>query len=221
MNPERILAWLARIARLLTAPFVRYDIRGGRCARELDCGVIAMNHRSMFDIVVGLIALHHFGHYPRLLVDRTYVEARWTAPFARALGAIPVDRINGGGTSVEEALGALRDGTSIVVMPEGRLHRDADDPTTTGPTRTGVSRLAVDSGVPVVPVGTTGTTAVLPYGARVPRFNPFRRKTVIRHVADDAIWLTGDDHRANTDEVMAAIRALLVLPSQREERPDR
>jgi 1-acyl-sn-glycerol-3-phosphate acyltransferase len=213
VNPERILSWLARILRFLTAPFIRYDIRGGRCAQELDCAVIAMNHRSMFDVVVGLIALDHFHHYPRLLVERAYVESRWTAPFARAVGAIPVDRIKGGGTSVDDALDALRSGISIVVMPEGRLHHDPDDPSTTGPARTGVSRLAVGSGRPVVPVGTTGTTQVLPYGARLPRFNPFRRKTVVCHVADDPLWLSGDDHRANTDEVMAAIRALMVLPS--------
>jgi 1-acyl-sn-glycerol-3-phosphate acyltransferase len=212
VNPERNLRWMARVLRVLTAPFIRYDIRGGRCASELQNGVIAMNHRSMFDVVVGLIALDHFGHYPRLLVERAYVESRWTAPIARAVGAIPVDRIKGGGTSVEDALVALRSGLSIVVMPEGKLHQDAEDWRTTGPTRTGVSRLAVGSGIPVVAVGTTGTTAVLPYGARLPRFNPFRRKTVICHVADDPLWLSGDDHRANTDQVMATIRSLMVLP---------
>lgn len=221
MNPERNLAWLARIARVLTAPFVRYDIRGGRCAIELHVGIIAVNHRSMFDVVAGLVCLHHFRHYPRLLVERQYVEGRWTAPFARAIGAIPVDRIKGGGTSIDAAVDSLRSGVPIVVMPEGRLHRDPDDPTSTGPAKTGVSRLAVGAGMPVVVAGLRGTDVVMPHDARLPRFNPFRRKTVICHVADDPLWLTGDDHRANTDEVMAAIRALLVLPSQREERPDR
>jgi hypothetical protein len=36
---------------------------------------------------------------------------------------------------------------------------------------------------------------------------------VICNVADEPIWLTGDDHRANTDLVMAAVQRLLVLPS--------
>lgn len=213
MGPERNLAWLARIARLLTWPFVRFDIRGGRCATELQVGVIAVNHRSMFDVVAGLICLHHFGHHPRILIERRYVEGRWTAPFARAIGAIPVDRVAGGGTSVEAALAALQSGVPIVVMPEGKLHIDPHDPRTTGPTRTGVSRLAVGAGVPVVPAALTGTAHVMPHDARLPRFNPFRRKTVVCNVADDPLWLSGDDHRANTDEVMATIRSLVVVPS--------
>lgn len=218
VSPERNLAWLARLARVLVAPFVRFDIRGGRCAQELTVGVIAVNHRSMFDVVAGLICLHHFGHHPRLLVDRTYVEGRWTAPFARAIGAIPVDRVKGGGTSVGAALDALRAGIPIVVMPEGKLHFDPDDPRSTGPTRTGVSRLAVGAQVPVVPAALTGTEQVLPKGRKLPTGRPWRRTTVVCNVADEPLWLTGDDHRANTEAVMAAIRDLMVLPSQRADR---
>ena len=210
MRPERNLALLARVARILTAPFVRYDIRGGRCADELTVAVIAVNHRSMFDVAAGLICLHHFGHHPRLLVERKYLEGKWTAPFARAIGAIPVDRQKGGGTSVEAALAALGDGIPIVVMPEGKLHWDPENPRSMGPTRTGLSRLAVGSGVPVVPAALTGTERVMRRDARFPRLNPFRRKTVVCNVADDPMWLTGDDHRANTDRVVDAICELMV-----------
>jgi 1-acyl-sn-glycerol-3-phosphate acyltransferase len=204
-----MLAWLARIAWLLTVPFVRYELRGGRCAKELKVGIIAANHRSMYDVVAGLIGLHHFGHYPRLLVERQYVEGGITGPFARAIGAIPVDRGGDPRTALDDAIAALRDGVPILVMPEGRLHRDPDDPTTTGPAKTGISRLAVGAGVPVVPACVIGTEAVMPPGARFPRFNPFRRKQVLMLVADDPLWLEGDDHRANTDQVMKEIEALL------------
>lgn len=215
MRAERNLIWLARIARVLTVPFVRYDIRGGRCATELSVGIIAVNHRSLFDVVAGLVCLHHFGHHPRLLIERKYVEGTWTGPFARAIGAIPVDRIKGGGTSVEAALSALRNGIPIVVLPEGKLHHDPHDPSSVGPTRTGVSRLAVGAQVPVVPAALGGTADVMPPTARLPRLNPFRRKHVTCNVADDPIWLTGDDHRANTDLVMAAVQRLVVVPSER------
>lgn len=209
-TPDRILAVLAVVLRVLTAPFVRYDIRGGRCAPEVEVAVIACNHRSMFDIVTGLICLHHFGHHPRLLVERKYLEAHWTGPFARALGSIPVDRDTHGGRSVDAALESLAGGVSIVIMPEGRLHWVPDEPRSTGPTRTGVSRLARGAGVPVVPVALSGTERVMHATARFPSLNPFRRKTVVCHVADEPMWLTSDDHRANTDEIMAAVRALMV-----------
>ena len=209
MRPERNLALLARVAWVLTAPFVRYDIRGGRCAKELSVGVIAVNHRSMFDVAAGLICLHHFHHYPRLLVERKYLEGKWTAPFARAIGAIPVDRRAGGGTSFEAAMAAMKEGIPIVVMPEGKLHWDPEHPRSMGPTRTGISRLAVGAGIPVVPVGLSGTEKVMTGNGR-PRLNPFRRKTVVCNVADDPIWLEGDDHRANTDRVVEAICDLIV-----------
>ena len=210
MTPDRNLAVLARIGRILTAPFVRYDIRGGRCATELHVAVIAVNHRSMFDVVTGLICLRHFGHHPRLLVERKYVEGTWTGPIARALGAIPVDRQNGGGASVEAALAVLAEGVPIVIMPEGRLHWDPENPYSTGPARNGVSRLARAAGVPVVPAALTGTERVMPAHARFPHLNPFRRKTVVCNVADDPMWLDSDDHQANTDAIMAAIRGLMV-----------
>jgi 1-acyl-sn-glycerol-3-phosphate acyltransferase len=209
MAPERALANLARVLRVLTIPFVRYEIRGGKCAEEVHVAVIAVNHRSLFDVIAGLVCLHHFERYPRLLVERRYVEGRWTGPFARAIGAIPVDRAAGGGTAFGAALDALRDGIPILVMPEGRLFWDPAHPTSTGPTRTGVSRLARGADMPVVPAALTGTEQVLPSGARVPRLNPFRRKTVVCTVADEPLWLSSDDHRANTDQVMAAVRALM------------
>lgn len=210
MTPERNLVRLARVLGALTAPFVRYDIRGGRCAEELRVAVIAANHRSMFDVVAGLICLHHFGHYPRLMIERRYVDGWWTGPFARAIGAIPVDRDASGRAAFDSGMQALRDGIPIIVMPEGRLHWDPADPGSLGPTKTGVSRLAQGAAVPVVAAALTGTERVLPANGRLPRLNPFRRKTVVCNVADDPLWLTSDDHRANTDLVMEAVRALLV-----------
>ena len=94
-------------------------------------------------------------------------------------------------------------------MPEGRLHWDPDDPLSTGPSHTGVSRLVVEGHHPVVPAGLAGTERVLPARRKLPRFVPFRRKVVACVVADEPMYLDGDDHRANTDRVMAAIRDLL------------
>ncbi len=210
-GPDRVLSALAVVLRVLTTPFVRYDIRGGACRADLDVAVVAVNHRSMFDVIAGLICLHHFDLHPRILVDRRYVDGRWTAPFARAIGAIPVDRERGGGSSVDAALDVLARGVPIVVMPEGRLHWDPEDPRSTGPTRTGVSRLARASGMPVVPCALTGTERILVGDAKLPRFNPFRRKTFVCNVADEPMFLTSDDHRANTDAVMAGVRDLMIL----------
>lgn len=92
---------------------------------------------------------------------------------------------------------------------------DPDDPRSTGPAHTGVSRLATESGVPVVPAALAGTERIAPPGARFPRFNPLRRKVVTCQVADEPLWFTGDDHQASAEAVMAAIRDLLALAESR------
>lgn len=209
VTPERVLGWLGRLFDLLSRPFIRYELRGGRCADELTVGVIVANHRSFIDVVAGLVCLHRFGHHPRILIERRYVEHGILGVLSRAIGAIPVDRDGDRRAALADAVAALRRGIPILVMPEGRLHWDPDDPVSTGPARTGAARLAAQAGVPVVPAALAGTERVLPPGRRVPRANPFRRKVVVCWVADDPLMVDGADPRADTEVVMATLRELL------------
>jgi len=65
--------------------------------------------------------------------------------------------------------------------------------------------------VVVIAAGLSGTERVWPASACLPRFNPLRRKRVIINVANTPLVLHGEDHQANTERVMDAIRSLLVL----------
>lgn len=208
-TPESRLRWIARVLKVLTAPFVRYEIRGGACAAELRVGIVAANHRSLFDVVAGLIALHHFGRYVRVLIAREFFDKRWTGLLCRAIGAVPVDH-GDSGPVLDVAVAALRDGIPLLIMPEGKLHWDPERPMSTGRAKTGISRLAVGADVVVLPAALVGTEQVFPATAKVPRLNPFRRKRVIVNVADEPMRLTGNDHTANAESVMAEIRRLMV-----------
>jgi putative phosphoserine phosphatase/1-acylglycerol-3-phosphate O-acyltransferase len=213
VRPERALAALAYLARFLTFPFVRYDVRGGTHLNDtIGAAVIAANHRSLFDIVAGLIAFQRYGRYPRVLIEKRYVDAKWTRPFARAIGAIPVDRAAGRGEAFRAAVEALDQGLTILILPEGRLHWDPERPLSTGPASTGVSRLAEASGVPVCPVAIVGTERIWPATRWLPRFRPFRRRRVVTiRISDQLVEFEGEDHRARTEQVMAAIRALMAV----------
>ncbi len=207
-TPESRLRWIARACKVATAPFVRYDIRGGACAPTLEVGIVAANHRSLFDVVAGVIALHHFRRYVRVLIAREYFDKRLMGLMCRAIGAIPVDRRDSG-HALDAAVEALKNDIPLLIMPEGKLHWDPEQPLTTGRAKTGISRLAIAADVPVLPAGLVGTQHVWPAHRPLPRMNPFRRRLVVVNVADEPMWLHGDDHAANAEAVMAEIRRLM------------
>jgi 1-acyl-sn-glycerol-3-phosphate acyltransferase len=100
-----------------------------------------------------------------------YFDSWKTSWFFRAAGQIPMRRE--GGSASERALAAARDvlkgGGVLGIYPEGT--RSPDGRLYKG--HTGVARLALQCGVPVIPVGITGTTDVQPVGSNMMR--PFKK----------------------------------------------
>jgi 1-acyl-sn-glycerol-3-phosphate acyltransferase len=95
------------------------------------------------------------GSSPRALLSWTGLR-RWAC---KALcGAFPVRRGGGGTADLAAAARLLATGRDVVVYPEGSRSRDGS----IGEFRHGAARLAVLSGVPLVPVGITGTRELLP-----------------------------------------------------------
>jgi 1-acyl-sn-glycerol-3-phosphate acyltransferase len=94
------------------------------------------------------------------------VKGRLTSAIFRSAGQLPVDR--SGGKASEAALTtglkALREGALIGIYPEGT--RSPDGRLYRG--RTGVARLALEAGVPVIPVAMIDTEKVQPPGQVVP-----------------------------------------------------
>jgi 1-acyl-sn-glycerol-3-phosphate acyltransferase len=110
---------------------------------------------------------------------------RW---FLTGAGVIPVatDDVGAARNSVTAAVETVRSGKLVGIFPEGtrspdgRLHRG----------KTGVARIALASGVPVIPAGITGTDRALPRGAKLPR--PY----AVRIVFGPAISLAAADGEA-------------------------
>lgn len=131
-----------------------------------------------------------------------------TRAFMTGVGTIPVHR--GGGKASEAALRTalqvLSSGDLFGIYPEGT--RSPDGRLYRG--KTGVARIAIESGAPIVPVAMIGTDVAQPIGKRVPSRVEIGVKigvpidpTPYRGRQDDREAL-----RELTDTVMKAIQAL-------------
>jgi putative phosphoserine phosphatase/1-acylglycerol-3-phosphate O-acyltransferase len=222
MRPERALQWFARLARILSWPFARFDVDGGDAMNDaVETGIIVVDHRSLFDVVAGVIIFHKYRRYPRLLVEKKYVDSKWTRPFARAIGAIPVDRAAGRGEAFSAAVTALHSGITILLLPEGKIRFDPDHPLSTGKAATGVSRLAEASGMPVIAAGMIGTEQVWPGSRTLPYLNPFRRRPwVTCRISDRPVTFTSTDHHERTEQAMADVRRMMAECAAAAERRD-
>lgn len=121
--------------------------------------IFMSNHQSNFDIPVLYSALP--------------VQFRWLAKAElfkipifgwgmRGAGYISIDRSNRQSAfeSLAKAAQAIRGGTSVMIFPEGTRSRDGS----LLPYKKGGFVMAVDAGVPIVPVVIAGTHAIMPKG---------------------------------------------------------
>ena len=169
--------------------------------------IIAANHLSFFD-TVALI-----GAMPRpisFLGKAEYLDGWKTRYLFPAMGMIPIERRSGKAAfeALDAAMDVLAEGGLLGIYPEGTRSRDG----LLHKGRTGVARLAMASGAPVIPIGLVGTDRVQAPGQRVPR--PFRPCVVnvgtpIATTGLNVPYRSGPGgYRRLTDDVMAAITAL-------------
>ena len=172
--------------------------------------IVASNHLSFVDSVVipcvvprKVVFLAKSDYFTGSGVKGTLQRA-----WFEGLGMLPVDRddTKAALASLDTALEVLGRGEAFGIYPEGTRSRDGR----LYRGRTGVAHLALTAGVPVVPVGITGTERLQPVGARFPRVVPITVEFGAPiEVAGrfDGVPL-GKARRLLTDEVMAAIQAM-------------
>jgi 1-acyl-sn-glycerol-3-phosphate acyltransferase len=172
--------------------------------------ILASNHLSFVDsVVIPSVA-------PRKVVflaksdyfTGTGVKGLASRVWFEGLGMLPVDRddTKAALASLDIALSVLERGEAFGIYPEGTRSRDGR----LYRGRTGVAHLALTAGVPVVPVGVTGTEKVQPVGSTRPRIVKVR--VAFGEPIDFAGRFdgvpSGKARRDATDEIMAAIQRL-------------
>ena len=115
--------------------------------------IIAANHRSFLDPFVIACMARRPMYY---VAKKEIFVGRVISWLLTSLGAFPVDRGTGDTDTIATAKAILARGDIVLIFPEGTRIR----PGTLGRPHRGVGRLALETGVPVVPVAVIGTEAV-------------------------------------------------------------
>ena len=204
--------WLMK--RVLGGPLLRGMfrpwVRGIEHVPAEGGAILASNHLAVIDSFVLPIMLSRKIRFigKAEYFTGTGIKGRLKAGFFRGVGTIPVDR--GGGKASEAALrtglGVLESGNLFGIYPEGT--RSPDGRLYRG--KTGVARLALEAGVPVIPVAMIGTNVAQPIGKVMPK--PMRIGIVIGEPLDFSRYRGMENDRfilrSVTDEIMYALMSL-------------
>jgi 1-acyl-sn-glycerol-3-phosphate acyltransferase len=140
--------------------------------------ILAANHLSYFDVLALSLFTDRAGRYPVFLAKSSLFSIKVLGPILRKLGQLPVYRGQTDAALVlRDAEQGLRDGACILFYPESTVTRDPEQWPMVA--KSGVARLALATGVPVIPAAHWGAQRILPYGSVIPKIIPRKRVQVL------------------------------------------
>ncbi|GAA2838886.1 lysophospholipid acyltransferase family protein [Leucobacter komagatae] len=211
-NQLTLLYWIFK--HLIVGPFLKAVYRpwveGAENIPATGPVILVGNHLSVIDSFFLPIMIERRVYF---LAKSEYFSGKglkgWLVKtFMLGVGQLPIDRSGGKASeaSLNTALNVLDRGDVLGIYPEGtrspdaRLYRG----------RTGVARMVLESGVPVVPVVMIDTEKAMPIGAKFPKIR--RIGTVIGQPLDFSRFegMSADRFvlRSVTDEITLAIQEL-------------
>jgi 1-acyl-sn-glycerol-3-phosphate acyltransferase len=212
----RIGFWY-RLVVVIVRPTLRVltkrDWRGADNIPATGGVIIAANHVSEIDpLCIGHFLLDH-GRAPRFLAKAELFRTPPLKWIVQGAQQIPVYRhAADASAALQPAVDALSRGECVLIYPEGSATRDPE--LWPMKARTGVARIALMSGAPVIPVAQWGPQAILAYKARRPKLFPRRTMLILAGPPVDLTAFAGKPMtaellRAVTDTIMRRIAGQL------------
>lgn len=205
------------VSQMILRPTIRalmkHDWQGQEHIPKSGGVIVAANHLSYADVLAVALFCDQAGRYPTFLAKSGLFKIKLLGPILARLGQLPVYRGQADAALVlRDAEQGVKDGACVVFYPESTVTRDPQMWPMVA--KTGVARLALATGAPVIPVASWGAQYVLPYGSFKPHVLP--RKTV-RIIAGPPVDLSAfagqpidtKTMRAATDKIMADVAALV------------
>ncbi len=144
----RMLLWLASI---------RVEVVGKEHVLMDKPQIFMANHQSDIDI---LIVLAHIPGQFRWIAKKELFKIPIFGKAMKNAGYIEIDRQHHEKAlkSLDEAAGKIREGKSVVTFPEGTRSKDG----TIRPFKQGMFHLAIQAGVPIIPISIIGAHEIMP-----------------------------------------------------------
>ncbi|MBV9444918.1 MAG: 1-acyl-sn-glycerol-3-phosphate acyltransferase [Streptosporangiaceae bacterium] len=213
-RPWRLVSVI--VLRPLLSSLIKNDWSGLENIPRSGGVILAPNHLSYVDWGVDGLLTHIAGRYPVFLIKDSAFKVKFIGHFLHKAGQLPVYRGRADAALVlKDAQQALERDACVIIYPEATATRDPELWPMVA--KTGVARLALMTGAPVIPIAHWGTQDVLPYGSKKPKFfeRGLRRKTV-RTVVGPAVdlspWagrpMTASNLRDATAAIMRAVTRL-------------
>lgn len=198
-RPDPLLRLWAR--SILSAAGVKVEAHGMEHLPEGHC-VFVCNHQSHFDV---LVMLAHLQRHVRFVAKAELFKIPVFAQAIRAVDNIKVDRSGGDNDrqALAEAIPAVRERMDICFFPEGTRSPDG----VLKPFKKGAVVLALNAGVPIVPMAVAGTRHILPKGSL--RIHSGRKAALMVGTPISVEGRTLADREALTEASRSAVAALL------------
>ncbi len=149
-------------APLSPASACDFDIVGAREHAEAGGAVLAINHTSYLDFMLGGIPAHYAGHrLVRFMAKDGIFRHPVAGPLMRGMKHIPVDR-DAGSAAFRDAVAALKAGELVGVFPEATMSRSFE----IKEIKNGAVRMARAADVPLIPMIIFGGQRILSYGVK-------------------------------------------------------
>ncbi|RZS38932.1 1-acyl-sn-glycerol-3-phosphate acyltransferase [Herbihabitans rhizosphaerae] len=177
---------------------------------ETGGALLASNHLAVADSFFMPLLLSRRVTFPAKMEYFTQpgAKGRLKKWFFTGMGQIPIDRTSGSAAqdALETGVRLLREGRLLGIYPEGT--RSPDGRLYKG--KTGVARMALAAGVPVIPVAMVGTDKANPIGSKMWKPHPITVKFGAPLDFSRYEGLDGDRfvERSITDEIMYALMEL-------------
>ncbi len=165
--------------------------------------LLVSNHSSHLDTPIILKSLPRDWRRHTAVVaaaDYFYKNQAVALLVSLAFGTIPIERARLSRDSAELIDRLISESWNLLMYPEGTRSRDGS----MGRLRSGAAFLAVEHGIPTLPLYVEGTYAAMPPGRGWPKHHP-----VTLHVGSPLRPMAGEDHRAFTKRLQQSLDAMV------------